>query len=159
MLSAIALFATANTVLITLIAFSRLTFSMARDGEIPIVAARLSSTRGTPWIASLVAFVLSVVLLPVGDIAFLAGLSSFAALLAFFAVNVALISLRYSHPDRKRPFRVPLNVGHLPVLPVLAIASILLLLSYFDWKIYVAGGVAVAISIGMYLLRKLLGQR
>ena len=34
LLSAIALFATANTVLITVIAASRLTFSMARDGEI-----------------------------------------------------------------------------------------------------------------------------
>ena len=34
LLSAIALFATANTVLVTIIASSRLTFSMARDGEI-----------------------------------------------------------------------------------------------------------------------------
>ena len=33
-LSGVALFATANTVLITVIAASRLTFSMARDGEI-----------------------------------------------------------------------------------------------------------------------------
>ena len=41
MLSAIALFATANTVLITLIATSRLAFSMARDGEIPGVFAGL----------------------------------------------------------------------------------------------------------------------
>ncbi len=153
LLSAIALFATANTVLITLIAMSRLTFSMARDGDIPALAAQLSPSRGTPWIASLITFVLSIVLLPIGDIAILAGLSSFAALLAFFAVNMALIALRYRHPDRKRPFRVPLNIGRLPVLPVLAIASILLLLGYFDWKIYLAGSVAIALSGLAWLAR------
>ena len=43
-------------------------------------------------------------------------------------------------PWHKRPFRVPLAVGRLPVLPLLAIASIALLLSHFDWQIYVAGG-------------------
>ena len=156
LLSGIALFATANTVLITLIAISRLAFSMARDGEIPVVAARLAPERGTPWIASLITFGLSVALLPIGDIAILAGLSSFAALLAFFAVNVALIALRYRHPDHKRPFRVPLNIGRLPVLPVLAIASILVLLAYFDWKIYVAGAVAVALTGVAYLARNVL---
>lgn len=156
LLSGIALFATANTVLITLIAISRLAFSMARDGEIPVVVARLGPKRGTPWIASLITFGLSVALLPIGDIAILAGLSSFAALLAFFAVNVALIALRYRHPDHKRPFRVPLNIGRFPVLPVLAIASILFLLAYFDWKIYIAGGVAVALTGVAYLGRNVL---
>lgn len=159
LLSGIALFATANTVLITLIAISRLTFSMARDREIPASVAQLLPEQETPWIACLIGFTLSVALLPIGDIAILAGLSSFAALLAFFAVNVALIALRYRHPDHKRPFRVPLNIGRLPVLPVLAIASILLLLGYFDWKIYLAGGVAVALSVGAYLLRMVFGKR
>jgi basic amino acid/polyamine antiporter, APA family len=158
LLSGIALFATANTVLITLIAISRLAFSMARDGESPVVMARLAPKRGTPWIASLITFVLSVVLLPIGDIAILAGLSSFAALLAFFAVNVALIALRYRHPDHKRPFRVPVNIGRLPVLPVLAIASILFLLAYFDWKIHVAGGVAIALTGVAYLGRNFLSR-
>ena len=159
LLSGIALFATANTVLITLIATSRLTFSMARDRDIPAIAAQLLPQRETPWIASLIAFTLSVMLLPVGDIAILAGLSSFAALLAFFAVNVALIALRYRHPDHKRPFRAPLNIGRLPVLPVLAIGSILLLLAYFDWRIYVAGGAAIALSLGAYLARGLFRKR
>ena len=152
-LSAIALFATANTVLITLIASSRLAFSMARDREAPITLARLSVKRRTPWIAALLAFGMSALLLPVGEIAILAGLSSFAALLAFLAVNVALIALRYRQPDHKRPFRVPLSIGSLPVLPVLAIASILLLLAHFDWRIYFAGGIAIVASGAAYLAR------
>lgn len=159
LLSAIALFATANTVLITMIAFSRLTFSMARDGEIPAAAAKLSQMRGTPWIASLVAFGISAALLPIEEIAILAGLSSFAALLAFIAVNVSLIALRYRHPGHRRPFRVPFNIGRLPLLPVVAIVSILFLLAYFEWKIYLAGGIALALSVLAYLARALLRGR
>ena len=51
LLSAIALFATANTVLITVIATSRVAFSMARDKEISGVFARLyraGKRRGSP---------------------------------------------------------------------------------------------------------------
>lgn len=154
LLSAIALFATTNTVLITLIAISRLAFSMARDGEMPAVAAQLLPRRETPWIASLIAFALSIVLLPIGDIAVLAGLSSFAALLAFFAVNIALIVSRYRYPTHRRPFRVPFSIGRLPVLPMLAIASIVLLLAYFDWRIYFAGGIAIVLSFSAYVIRR-----
>jgi amino acid transporter len=69
----------------------------------------------------------------------LAEVSSFAALVAFFAVNLVLIVLRYRMPAHQRPFRVPLSVGRLPVLPVLAIISIVALLIHFEWQIYARG--------------------
>ena len=146
MLSAIALFATANTVLITVIATSRVAFSMARDKEISSVFARLLPVRQTPWIAAILTFAMAAVLVPIGSVKILAEMSSFAALVAFFAVNVVLIVLRYRMPGHNRPFRVPLAVGRLPVLPILAIASIALLLIHFEWQIYAAGGIALAAS-------------
>jgi len=91
MLSAIALFATANTVLITVIATSRVAFSMARDKEISSVFARLLPVRQTPWLAAILTFAMAAVLVPIGSVKILAELSSFAALIAFFAVNVVLI--------------------------------------------------------------------
>ena len=145
-LSAIALFATANTVLITVIATSRVAFSMARDKEISSAFARLSPVRQTPWVAAILTFAMAAVLVPIGSVKLLAEMSSFAALVAFFAVNVVLIMLRYRMPGHKRPFRVPLAVGRLPVLPVLAIASIVLLLLHFEWQIYAAGSIALAAS-------------
>jgi APA family basic amino acid/polyamine antiporter len=145
-LSAIALFATANTVLITLIATSRLAFSMSRDGEIPGVFATLMPVRHTPWIAAVLSFAMAAVLVPIGDVKILAGLSSFSALLAFLAVNLALIILRYRMPEIPRPFRVPLSVGRMPILPLAAIASICLLLANFDWDIYGAGAAALILS-------------
>ena len=132
---------------------------MARDSEIPKALASLTPERRTPWVAALLVFLLSAILLPIGDIAILAGLSSFAALLAFLAVNVALIALRYRQPKQKRPFRVPLSVGWTPILPVLAIAAILLLLAYFDWRIYVAGAAALLLSGLVFLIRKRLRGR
>ena len=145
-LSAIALFATANTVLITLIATSRLAFSMGRDGGMPAAVARLLPSRQTPWIAAILVFALSVALLPIGKLDILAGLSSFAAILAFVAVNVALIVLRFRLPHHPRPFQVPLAIGRLPVLPLLAIASLGLLMTQFERDIYVAGGFALLLT-------------
>lgn len=153
-LSAIALFATANTVLITLVATSRLAFSLARDNEIPAIFARVSHDKQSPWVGAILAFVLSLVLLPIGDLKILAELSSFVALLAFLAVNLTLIVLRFRLPDQPRPFRVPLNVGRLPLIPLAAMSTIVFLLANFDSRVYLAGGgILVAICIG-YVVRR-----
>jgi APA family basic amino acid/polyamine antiporter len=140
-LSAIALFATANTVLITLIAASRLSFSLARDHEIPAIFAQVSAKRNSPRFGAMLTFVLAAAFLPLGDLKLLAELSSFVALLAFLAVNVTLIVLRFRLPDHPRPFRVPFQIGRVPIIPVLAIASIAVLLASFDYQVYLAGAV------------------
>ena len=154
-LSAIALFATANTVLITVIATSRVAFSMARDREISSAFAWLLPGRQTPWIAAILTFAMAAVLVPIGSVKILAEMSSFAALVAFLTVNVALVVLRYRMPGHKRPFRVPLAVGRLPVLPVLAIASIVVLLIHFEWHIYAAGAIALAASALAFGIREM----
>jgi amino acid transporter len=156
LLSGVALFATANTVLITLIATSRLAFAMGRDGEIPGVFAKVLPGRLTPWIATLLTFGLAVILLPAGSVKILAEISSFAALLAFLSVNIALIVLRYRMPDHPRPFRVPFAVGRLPILPLAAIVSIIVLLIHFEWAIYVAGLLALALTALAFLARQYL---
>lgn len=154
LLGAIALFATANTVLITLIATSRMAFSMARDREIHDALAKVLPRRNTPWLAALLACGMAAALLPIGSVKMLAELSSFSALLAFLSVNAVLIALRYRLPDHKRPFRVPGAIGRLPVLPVLAILSIGLLLIHFEWPIYAAGGIALGVSAIAFAARQ-----
>ena len=159
LLSAIALFATANTVLITLIASSRLAFSLGRDGEIPIVFARLLKERQTPWVAALLSLAISALLLPAGSVKILAEMSSFAALLAFISVNAVLIVLRYQKPEHSRPFRVPFSIGRFPILPAAAIVSIAIFLVHFDWQIYLAGAVALGVSSIIFLGRAALRAR
>jgi basic amino acid/polyamine antiporter, APA family len=158
-LSAIALFATANTVLITLIASSRLAFSLARDGEIPSVFARVLKNRQTPWSAALLCLAMAAALLPAGSVKVLAELSSFSALLAFISVNAVLIALRYQRPEHPRPFRVPLAIGRFPIIPAAAMASIAILLVHFDWQIYVAGAIGLAVSGLVFLGRAAVRRR
>jgi basic amino acid/polyamine antiporter, APA family len=153
-LSAIALFATANTVLIILVATSRLAFSMGRDGELPSLFGAVLSGRRTPWIGALLAFAMAAVLLPIGDLTVLAELSSFSALLAFLAVNCTLIALRFSAPELKRPFRVPGAVGGVPLLPVAAIASILFLLAFFKWEVYLGAALAIVATAFAFVARQ-----
>lgn len=154
LLSAIALFATANTVLITLVATSRLSFSLARDQELPAIFSRVSSGRHSPWVGAILAFLLSAAILPIGDLKILAELSSLVALLAFLAVNLTLVVLRFRLPNQPRPFRVPINVGRLPILPLVAIASILLLLANFDHQVYLAGAAILALICLAFLWRR-----
>ena len=154
LLGAIAVFATANTVLISLIASSRLAFSMGRDEELHPIFATLLPVRGTPWIASLLMLAMSGALVPIGNIRILAELSSFAALLAFLAVNLAVIVLRYRRPDLPRPFRIPLTIGQMPLPPLAAIGSIVLLLTSFDREVYLAGSAALAVAGLAFLARK-----
>ncbi len=152
-LGAIALFATANIVLITLIAASRLAFSMARDGDLPANIASLTRGRQTPWAAAILMLGMSAILLPLGDLKILAELSSFAALLAFLAVNLALIILRYRLPRHPRPFRVPFSIGRLPIFPVAAILSIIVLLVSFDREIYIASGILLLSAAMAFAVR------
>jgi amino acid transporter len=153
-LSGIALFATANTVLISIVVGSRLAFAMAREGEIHGLFAGLLPRRQTPWAASLLVFAVAAALLPIGSVKLLAEMSSFAALVAFFSVNAALIALRLKQPQLHRPFRLPGAIRGVPLLPLLAIAAILLLLVHFDRQVYAAGVVALALTALAFLARQ-----
>jgi amino acid transporter len=154
-LSAIAILSTANTVLISLIAGSRLAYSMGSDAVIPAMFATIMPGRDTPWIAAILMFALSVMLVPLGSIQVLAELSSLTALLGFLAVNLALIVLRYRLPDQNRPFRVPVSVGRMPIVPVVAVASIGVLIANFDWEIYALGCGIVLASCLIYVVQRM----
>jgi len=93
---------------------------------------RVGIIRRTHWTAALLLLLMSLVLLPLSDLKLLAELSSFSALMAFLAVNLSLIILRYRLPGWRRPFTVPLSIGRMPILPVFAIVSIGVLLASFE---------------------------
>jgi amino acid transporter len=68
------------------------------------------------------------------------------------AVNLALVVLRKREPDLSRPFRVPLEILGLPVLPILALIAAGVLASSFEPLVYVAGAITAVLSVGLYLL-------
>ncbi|HPJ83539.1 MAG TPA: amino acid permease [Methanothrix sp.] len=131
-ISAIALFATANTVLLMLLAASRIAYGMAESSAMPDFLARVHPKRRTPWTAIVVVMLLSIAFVFSGDIAFVASANDFILFSTFVVINGGLIALRRSDPDRPRPFRVPLSIGWLPVLPVLGIFTCIFLIVHLE---------------------------
>lgn len=139
LLSIIALFATANTVLLMLLGASRMTYGMASSFSLPDTFARVHPTRRTPWIAILTVMVLAVLFLFTGNIAFLANVTNYTLFLTFIVINAAVIWLRYKEPKMTRPFRIPINIGRFPILPVTGLLSCLFMLLQMDVSILVMG--------------------
>ena len=145
-LSVIALFATANTVLLMLLAASRISYGMARSGVLPSLLSRVHRTRRTPWVAILAMAAGSVLFLFAGDIGFVANVTNFTLFATFVIVNLAVIILRYREPDRVRPFPVPGRIAWVPVVPVLGIVSCLFLFLQLTVEVMAIGTVLVIIG-------------
>ena len=152
-LGAIALFATANTTLIAVIATSRILFAMSRDGQLPTMFSRVLPRRKSPWLATIVVCILAALLVPLGRVATTASVSSLASLLAFAVVNIAVIILRRRQPERKRPFRIPWTLAGVPLLAALGALAALALMTQFEAIVYMvcAGAAAVAIVARLVL--------
>lgn len=153
-LAVTAMFATASTALISLVSISRLLFGMARDGEMPRALAKTMSRRKTPWVAALALYAGACVLLPLGEVRIIASVSALAILVVFVGVHTAVIALRFKSPGRERPFRTPLHVGRLPLLPPLGIAISLALMTQFEPVVYAVTGGAVVFGMAVYWISR-----
>ncbi len=147
LLTAIALFATANTVLMMMLGSSRIIYGMADSRTLPAILASVHTSRRTPWTAILVTMVVSILFIFAGDIAFVANVDNFTLFVTFFIINAALILLRYKEPEMNRPFRVPLNAGRFPVLPFLGILSCVFMLVQLEGKVILTGVMLVVLGL------------
>src|SRR5919198_45949 len=100
--------------------FGRLAYSLGEHAPLPRRFGMLNKrTLVSPW-SIVAAAAISIALLAgtaglAHPIFFLASLFSFGVLLAFTAAQLAVIKLRLSEPERRRPYRVPLAVGQVPL--------------------------------------------
>jgi basic amino acid/polyamine antiporter, APA family len=95
--------------------FTRLAHSLGEHGGLPRDFGRLNRRTLVSPHAIVAAAVISTILLVTAsqlhdDVAFLASLFSFGVALAFTAAQLAVIKLRFTEPELRRPYRVPLNV-------------------------------------------------
>jgi len=154
LLSIIALFATANTVLAIIIVQSRVLWGMSKEKSLPAWLSQVHPIRKTPWVAILVTMVVALLFVLWGDIRKVAEVSDVGMFLVFIAVNASLIVIRYKYPNLKRPFRVPFNIGWFPVLPAIGIAVILALMMYTDaFSAVVVTGILVLGTIFFILMQ------
>jgi len=149
-LGVIALFATANTVLLILIAGTRMIYGMARAGVLPTVFGTVLPSTGTPGVAIIFQGLAAAAFLPVGGIGALGSLASWAALTAFISVNAALLWLRRTQPELRRPFRVPLSLGWVSLPALIGLLTALLASLYVTPEIIAVGIVATLIGLPVY---------
>ncbi|MFB5610794.1 MAG: APC family permease [Nitrosopumilaceae archaeon] len=149
-LSLIALFATASTVLITLVAGARIFYGMAKDHSLPSILGKVHSKTKTPWIAVIAILVTGVGFAFIGDIVIVANIVVFAVVITFAMINLAVILLRYVEPDTERPFRVPVNVGRFPVLPLFGLVTTIYMAIQFDMQIILVGLGILGVGVVFY---------
>jgi APA family basic amino acid/polyamine antiporter len=100
--------------------FGRLAYSLGEHGQLPRKFGWLSKrTLVSPQ--SIVAAAVTSIAILAGSAAlthpvfFLASLFSFGVLLAFTVAQLAVVKLRFTQPALRRPYRVPLTLGRVPV--------------------------------------------
>lgn len=121
-LSIIALFATANTVLVFLIIYSRIVYGVAVNKSFPDWLARIDPRTHTPHLAILVVMFFAMLFCTLSSISIVAQLANFGLFVTFFMINLSHLILRYKNSS-KRSFRTPLNIGRFPVLSFLGVVS------------------------------------
>lgn len=149
-LSVIAMFATGSTVLGLILVTSRMMWGMSRERALPKFLSHINR-RGTPKMALIVVSVAAVAFVFLGDIGHVASVTSVGALIIFLNINLALIWLRYTRPDMKRPFKIPLNIGKFPIIGALGVLISLFMLLQFDKYLLFIGGVVTFSGIVAFL--------
>jgi basic amino acid/polyamine antiporter, APA family len=115
-LASVTLVAAANSAMLGL---SRLAYSLSTNRQIPSGLGRLHPQRSTPYVLIIFAGLAAAALVAPENLDFLVGIYAFGAMLAFTIAHLSICRLRYTEPDRDRPYRVPLSVrfrgGSLPL--------------------------------------------
>ncbi|MDP6704279.1 MAG: amino acid permease [archaeon] len=154
-LAVIALFSTANTVLIMLLSASRLSYGMSEDGSFPKVFSKVHSKLKTPYVSTFSVSALAIVIiLLLRNIEAVANLTNFSIFITFIIINSSVIILRYKSPDLKRIFRIPFNVANIPLPAVLGILTSILMLFNLGSTILLYGFFVLIIGLLFYLLIK-----
>ncbi len=153
-LAAIALFATSNTVLMMLIAGSRIMFGMSKERVLPTALARLHTSTRTPWISVVFTMLITIVIVALarGNISTVANIAVFVIFMVYAIVNLALIWLRYKQPELVRPFKSPLRIRWFPILAALGFLTSTAMLTQFDSNTVIAGGVTIASGMAAFVI-------
>jgi APA family basic amino acid/polyamine antiporter len=123
-----------SVMLVMLLGQPRIFFSMAHDGLLPEVAAKVHPRFRTPYITTIVTGFFCALAGGLLPIEFLAELTSIGTLFAFVLVSLGVMILRLRSPDMPRTFRVPGGPYLVPICG--AVTSALLMYTATTETIY-----------------------
>jgi APA family basic amino acid/polyamine antiporter len=145
-----AIFSTAAVLLVFQYGQPRIFFAMARDGLLPTWAAKVHPKTHTPHVTTLITGVFVAAWSLIGDAGETYDLTNIGTLSAFILVCLGVLVLRYTEPERPRPFRVPL-VWPVTILGAVSCAYLIYGLpaaSWFRFIIWLVIGLALYFAYG-----------
>jgi APA family basic amino acid/polyamine antiporter len=127
---------------------ARIFMSMARDGLLPSLFARVHPRFQTPYVTTIIMGLVVGVTAMFVDINEMVDFTNIGTLFAFVLVSVAVLVLRRTRPDAKRHFRTP----WVPVVPLLSILCCGALMSYLGFITWMRFVVWMGIGLVLYFL-------
>lgn len=145
-----------SVMLVLLYGQTRIFYTMARDGLLPSVFARVNKKTQTPVLNTLVVGAIAAGFAGFKGLDFLGDITNVGTLVAFGLICITVIYLRFARPDLNRPFKMPAWLAIL-IAALGAVMCFVLFMSlmsnahmrqFFGW--YLAGGVVVYFIYGMW---------
>lgn len=136
-----------SVLLVLLLSQARILLAMARDG---LISQRFFGAVHprfrTPHNATILTGVLVATVAALFPLKILADLVNIGTLMAFVIVCAAVLVMRRTNPSLSRPFRTPL----VPFVPIVGMASNLLMMFYLGWENWLRLFVWLAVGLAIY---------
>ena len=148
-----------SVLLVMMLSAPRVFLAMARDGLVPkSIFASVHPTFKTPWISTILIGCFVAALTGFLPIDALLHLTNIGTLFAFVIVCAAVLVMRRTNPNAKRPFRCPL----VPVVPILGIVCCLMLMLSLPaanwWRLFAWLGIGLVIYFCYGMRHSTLGK-
>lgn len=153
-LSFVALAATANTVLLLLLAASRAMWAMSCAGVLPGMFCVIGRNRHTPWFTILIVGFFASLFAAVRNIEEVAEFTNFVTLVAFVGVNASVIKLFGKRASNSMLKHILLN----RLLPALGVGASLWLAANTGWRAALLGGLLLGAGVLVYSVMGLVSR-
>ena len=97
-----------SVILVMMMGQSRIYYAISKDGLLPALFSKVHAKRGVPQNATIFAGIATSIIAGIFPLSVLSELVSIGTLMAFAIVCISVMVLRKTHPELKRPFKVPL---------------------------------------------------